>query len=535
MRDNRLNREIGLIGLTFVAVGSIIGSGWLFAPLLAANLAGPASIISWFVGGAAVLLIALTFAEISAMLPFPGGIASVPQFSHGNIVSMTMGWFAWIGYNAAAPTDVEAMLRYLAINNPWLYDTADFDSLSLSGKGVAAALLVLFVVLNAFGVRLFAYINTTLTWVKIAIPIVISVALIYAHFDFRNFVGDEGFAPTGAHGVMAAISAGGIALSFVGFRHAIDMAGEARNPQFTIPAALILAIVVCSLIYVGLQVAFVGALSETDLKSGWSSLTFVGGGGPLAAIAQGLGMLWLVSMTNVAAVISPLGSAFVSAGSNGRLALALTTTGILPSIFRALNRFGVPLYALFLNLVITSVMVSLLHFHLIIAIYTSAIVLSLAVGPIALMALRRIAPHYKRSFRVPAAPVVAGFSFVCITLIVYWSGWETIRVLALLLALGVVMFFIRYRRIARDELDLYQAAWLVPFIGGIVLISWLGNFGGGLGILRGGVDILACIVLSLVCFAIAVRTALSRRRFEERIDQVLAEIGYDDEVYRDIA
>ena len=101
----QLNREIGLVGLTFVAVGGIIGSGWLFAPLLAAKAAGPAALIAWAIGAFAMLLLAVTFAEISAMLPVPGGIAAVPQFSHGNVVSMAMGYTAWIGYNTTAPIE----------------------------------------------------------------------------------------------------------------------------------------------------------------------------------------------------------------------------------------------------------------------------------------------------------------------------------------------------------------------------------------------------------------------------------------------
>lgn len=87
-----LKRDIGLLGLTFISVGGIIGSGWLFGPLLAVQHAGPAATISWIIGAVAMFILAITFAEISAMLPIPGGIARVPQFSHGNIVSMAMGW-----------------------------------------------------------------------------------------------------------------------------------------------------------------------------------------------------------------------------------------------------------------------------------------------------------------------------------------------------------------------------------------------------------------------------------------------------------
>ena len=89
-----MQRSIGLIGLTFVAISGMIGSGWLFGPLFAAQLAGPAAIVSWVLAGFGMLLIALTYAEISAMFPVAGGLARLPHFSHGNVVSMSIGWAA---------------------------------------------------------------------------------------------------------------------------------------------------------------------------------------------------------------------------------------------------------------------------------------------------------------------------------------------------------------------------------------------------------------------------------------------------------
>ncbi len=65
--DHRLKRHIGTIGLLFTAVGSIIGSGWLFGAMNAAQQAGPASIISWLVGAVMILLIGLTSAELGTM------------------------------------------------------------------------------------------------------------------------------------------------------------------------------------------------------------------------------------------------------------------------------------------------------------------------------------------------------------------------------------------------------------------------------------------------------------------------------------
>ena len=102
-----LQRSIGLTGLTFVAVSGIIGSGWLFAPMLTAQVAGPGAVISWLIGGTAMLLLTLCFAEIVALLPVAGGIARIPHFTHGDLTSMMLGWTAWVGYNTAAPIGKE--------------------------------------------------------------------------------------------------------------------------------------------------------------------------------------------------------------------------------------------------------------------------------------------------------------------------------------------------------------------------------------------------------------------------------------------
>src|SRR4051794_7383299 len=64
-----LKRHVGVVGLLFASVGSIIGSGWLFGALNASMAAGPAAIISWALGGLLILLIALVYAELGTMMP----------------------------------------------------------------------------------------------------------------------------------------------------------------------------------------------------------------------------------------------------------------------------------------------------------------------------------------------------------------------------------------------------------------------------------------------------------------------------------
>lgn len=79
-----------------VSLGSIIGSGWLLGALNAAEQAGPASFLSWILGGGMLTLLALTYAELGATYPVAGGSARFPYYSHGPLVGFTSGWAAWL-------------------------------------------------------------------------------------------------------------------------------------------------------------------------------------------------------------------------------------------------------------------------------------------------------------------------------------------------------------------------------------------------------------------------------------------------------
>src|SRR5580698_667892 len=87
----QLRRDVGLLGLTFISLGSIIGSGWLLGALTAAKAAGPASLISWLLAGAILALLALVHAELGAAYPVSGGTARYPHYAFGSIAGYTCG------------------------------------------------------------------------------------------------------------------------------------------------------------------------------------------------------------------------------------------------------------------------------------------------------------------------------------------------------------------------------------------------------------------------------------------------------------
>jgi len=507
----QLQRKIGLVGLTFAAFTGMVGSGWLFGPMLAAQQAGPAAIIAWVIGGLAMFLLALSFAEVSGLLPLAGGVARIPHFSHGSMVSMVMGWSAWLGYCSAAPIETAVMLQYASDRMTWLYvpnpaSSTDFTTL---GWIVATAMLGLFVLINAFGVALFARINTAITWVKLVIPLVIIGVLLTSQFEPGNMTDAGGFMPYGWAGVMAAVSTGGVIFSFIGFRHAIDLAGEAKNPQINLPLSLMLAILISLILYVLLQIAFIGALPSDLLSDGWSKLHFTANLGPLAGVAMALGVLWITVVVYAGAIISPFGGALVSVGSNARLLYGMSRNKTMPAFLEKLSSLGVPLHALALNFVVGLAML-FIGFETLVSLNGAAITLSFAAGPIAIYAFRKELADRNRVFRAPLAPLVGFVGMLVVTLVVYWSGWDTTRLLLGVIAVGLLLYPLLRQRVQDDPSNWRRALWLLPYLGGIALLSWLGNFGGGQGVIPFGWDLMVAFVLAAMGFTLAYLSRIRR-------------------------
>lgn len=502
-----LQRSIGLTGLTFVAVSGIIGSGWLFAPMLTAQVAGPGALVSWMIGGTAMLLLTLCFAEIVALLPVAGGIARIPHFTHGDLTSMLLGWTAWVGYNTAAPIETFAMLDYLGHGFPWLFESgADTRDLSLSGQLIAVLVLASFVVINAFGVRVFARTNAALTWVKLGVPLLVGGALIWGHLRLENFTEFGGFFPWGIDGVLAGVSSGGVIFALIGFRHAIDMAGEVRRPRVTIPIGLTLSVVICVAIYMVLQFAFIGAVPPAELKGGWGKLHFPAHLGPIAAVAAAAGIGWANVALYAGAVFAPLGGGLVATGSNARLGYALSQNGFFPSSFLILSGQGVPIRPLIFNFFFGTAVLLWIPFSESVALNGAAITLSFASGPICLIALRYQMTSTDRVFRLPLANVAAPLAFIISTLIVYWSGWDTYVRLSLAIMVGILVFGVRLAlgHLDVNKLDWREAIWLVPYFVGAGIFSYLGRFGGGIAALGMPWDELMVAIFALAAFGLAV-------------------------------
>ncbi|MCZ1012553.1 APC family permease [Streptomyces lydicus] len=472
-----LRREIGLIGLIWTSEGSIIGSGWLFGALLAAQAAGTAALISWGIGAVAIIILAFVHAELGAMYPVAGGTARFPHYAFGSAAGASFGWFSWLQAVATAPIEVMASLDYLSVHADWVQTGK--NQLTTAGYGLAVAFMAFFVIVNFFGIRWLAHTNSVATWWKVAVPVFTIIVLAATTFHGENF-GYQGFAPFGAKGVLSAISTSGIIFALIGFEQADQLAGESRNPARDIPRAVIGSILVGALIYLALQVVFIAALPHSAFAHGWANLTFSGKAGPFAGLAAAVGLGWLATVLYIDAVISPTGTGLIYTTAASRVSYGLSRNGYVPPLFERTTKRGVPWFGLlFAFLIGLIVFLPFPTWQKMVGFVTSASVLMYAGAPLAFGCLRKQDPHRPRPYRLPGGMFWAPVAFIVSNLIIYWAGWDTLWRLGVAIVIGYLLLgasaLLKLNPRAPHP-DWKSAQWLPVYLLGMGLISWQGGY-----------------------------------------------------------
>jgi amino acid transporter len=447
-------------------------------------------------------LIALVFAELGSLVRTSGALAQIPLLTHGRAAGFLGGWAAWLGYVALPAIEVLATVQYLGSSLPWLTNDGGAGQV-LSGWGIALAslLLVLFGWINLAGVAVLARWIEGLTVWKLVVPVTVSLVLIAKTGHWGNLAiggGQSG-------GVLEALGTGGILFSLLGFRTAVDLAGEARRPQRDVPLSMALGLGISLAIYLVLQLAFLVAVPPSELQQGWHALRLTAHGGPLVALALGLGFGGLATLLLTDAVISPSGTAMTYMATAARLNWMLSRCRLLPSAFSHINRAGVPSVALIASLLIgLLLLLGGTSWQRAVGFVTAAMVISLAVGPVSLEALRRQAPHLDRPYRLPWAPLLCPLTFVLASWAILWCGWTSLR-LAVPLVLVPALLFLVIRR-GRD-VELAGALWWFLYLAGLSLICWLGT-ASPRALLSQSQQLVVTAGFALAVFPLAVRSRL---------------------------
>src|SRR6266567_6688042 len=433
--DVGLKREMGLIGATWASETSIIGSGWLFGSLFAAQAAGTAALLGWVIGGVAVIILALVHAELGGMFPVDGGTARFPHFAFGGATGISFGFFSYVQATTVAPVEAYAVMQYLYYYWHGIYDPVKGNVTGL-GFAMSVVLMAIFTGLNFLAMRLFNKVNSAITWWKVAVPVFAIIVLLFK-FHGSNFDAGGGFMRYGIYALYGAIPSAGIIFAYLGFEQADQLAGEIKNPQRNLPRAIILAVLIGVAIYVMLQVVFIGALPGSQLTHGFAHISDKNVlAGPFAGLAGLVGLGWLATILRIDAFVSPYGTGLIYQTSTSRVTYGLARNRYYPQIFAKVDKRGVPWVSLIMAFLLG--LVFLLPFpswSALVGLVTSASVLMYAGAPLSLGAFRRTLPDASRPYRLPVASFLSPIAFIVANLIIYWSGLEVIWKLGVVLVI----------------------------------------------------------------------------------------------------
>lgn len=288
-----------------LSIGAVLGTGVLTLPALAAEIAGPASLLSWL---ALILLsvpLAGTFAALGARYPDAGGVSTYVRRAFGHRTAAMVGWCFYTAVPAAAPAAAMMAGRYVA------------DALGggrATELGTAAVLIVVVWGLNAVGLRLSGSVQLGLAAVLAGL-MVLTVVVAVPHFA------PDAVGPLLPHGWGSVASAAGLLVwAFAGWEAMSSLAGEYRDPARSVPRATSIALVAVGVLYLALAVATILVLGpHAGASAAPLSDLMALGIGPAARPA-----------TAVAAVLLTVGTMNTFFAGAAKLGAALARDGALP-------------------------------------------------------------------------------------------------------------------------------------------------------------------------------------------------------------
>jgi amino acid transporter len=241
---------------------------------------------------------------------------------------------------------------------------------------------------------------------------------------------------------------------------------------------------------------------------------------PFKDIAVALGLGWLTIMIITDAVISPSGAANVYMNTTSRLVFGWTRSGTFFKVFGKIDeKSGIPRPALWLSFLLSIFWtLPFPSWDAMIAVVSDALVLTYALAPVSAYALRLNAPDLPRPFYLKGMSVLGPISFIIASLMVYWGGWS---VNSWLLGSQLVMFVIYLffkNAVPTKKVSFAQqiksSLWLVFYYLAIIVISYLGTFGGAQA-LKSPWDQIVIAIVALISYYWGGRTGLPKAVFDE--------------------
>lgn len=423
-----LRRALGLPMLTFYGAGMILGAGIYSIIGKAAAEAGETVWLGFLLAAVAALFTALSYAELSAMYPKAGGeyVFLRNAFPRRRWLAAITGLMIAFAGCATASTVALAFAGYLGhfaqVPGPW----------------VAAGLLLLFTAVNVVGIRESGWVNATFTLIEVA-GLVLFIGLGWSDPRF-------GEALLASPGGATLSSAALIVFAYFGFENIVNLAEEAKEPERTVPRAILLSLFLSTVLYLLVSLAAVALMSPGELGATDAPLTAAAR--TVSPRAAGvLGGIALFSTAN---------TALIALVTTSRILYGISEDGSLPRAFsRTLPERRTPWVAALASLAVSAAVLLVGRVEATARVSSLATMAAFLAVNASLIVLRRREPGRERPFRVPLSlgwfPVLPVFGILSAALFLVQFDREVYGVGLLAAAGAAGLYFLARQVIPRER------------------------------------------------------------------------------------
>ena len=433
--------------LVALGIGAIVGTGIYTLIGVGADKAGPAVLLSFVVAGVVCACAALAYAEMATMMPAAGSAYTYSYAALGETLAWIVGWSLILEYSLVVSTVAVGWSGYFVGFMQWAgihIPPALAAGPHAGGVINLPAILITFAVAGLLiaGTRESATLNAVLVVVKL-IALAVFIALALPAFDSANL---QPFMPYGfskamgadgvERGVMAAAAI--IFFAFYGFDAISTAAEETKDPGRNLSIGIIGSMVGCTLIYVLVALAAVGAMNYT---------VFGKSAEPLALILRELGHGPAAAVIGIAAVIALPTVLLAFFYGQSRIFFVMSRDGLLPRSLSMVNpKTGTPVTITVFTAILVAALAGVARLDEIAALANAGTLVAFIAVSVCLLVLRRREPGRARGFRTPLAWVVAPLAILGCTYL-FWSLPQKTQLYFLAWnVLGVVLYMAYARR-----------------------------------------------------------------------------------------
>ncbi|OMJ27228.1 putative amino acid permease YfnA [Smittium culicis] len=470
-KASELKRTLGVVQLTFLGIGIIIGTGiFVLTGKAAAENAGPAIALSFIVGAIVSGFSALSYSEMTTIIPISGSAYSYSVSSLGEIFGWIVGWDLLLEYVVGCSTVASGWSAYTmsffkevfgitfplsTTKSPFSYKNDKFIINEGSYINIPAIFITAVIVcILCIGIRESSAVNVVIVMIKLSVIIL----FIFGSLKFVDKSNLKPFIPKkdgGQYGAVGIIKgAQKVFFSYIGFDSISVAAQESKNPQRDLPLSVIISLTLCTALYIGTSLVLCGIAPYKELNVD----------APISyALSKYPNTKYLQVLVNLGAIAGLTSVILVSLLSQSRLFMVIANDGLFPRIFSRLHpKFKTPVYPTIICGSCIAVLSGILPVELLGDMTSVGTLFAFLSVNICVIVLRFTDPHRHRDFKVPLGPFVFPVlgSIISIALIVV-SGVSTIIRLFVWMAIGLVIYFVfamKHSRIRSfiEENETYQ-------------------------------------------------------------------------------